>query len=282
MSRWQIGDVRVTRIDERCAPYPPATILPSATPEGLDRYRDWLVPRFVDGDGNLLVSVHALAIESAGRRILVDTCIGETVPAGMPVEPEPAFLEQLAAAGFPRESIDIVLCTHLHFDHVGWNTIRQNGRLVPTFPNARYLFARREWEHWQQSEDRGYALTLDERVQPILDAGLADLVDTDHRLTDEVRLQPTPGHTPGHVSVAIRSRGVEALITGDMVFHPVQWAEPAWGSDADQNPQAACELRKSMRGTLCERDVLVIGTHFAPPTAGRLRKRDDQWRFETD
>lgn len=280
--RWQVGDVRITRVDERCDPYPVGAMLDGVTPDDLAPHRAWLAPHFVNERGDLLVSVHALVIESDGLRIIVDTCLGESVPEDAGVAPEPRFLERMEAAGFPRASVDRVLCTHLHFDHVGWNTIREGGRLVPTFPRARYLFAEREWAHWNAAREKGYASTLEERVRPLIEAGLVDLVPMDHRLTSSVRLQPTPGHTPGHVSVVIESGGERAFITGDMVFHPVQWAETAWANGADGDREAARRMREETREALAAEDSLVIGTHFAPPTAGHVRRATAGWRFEAD
>jgi glyoxylase-like metal-dependent hydrolase (beta-lactamase superfamily II) len=279
---WRIGDVRVTRVVENTNSLPPKELLPEATSEAVARYDDWLRPHFVDDDGNLLLSIHALIVESAGRRILVDTCLGpHRAPGFEHLTPEVStFLEDLAAAGFPPESIDTVLCTHLHFDHVGWNTQLVDGRFVPTFPRARYLFARVEWEHWRKEQVLDFAPTLEETVRPILDAGLADLVEMDHGLTDEVWLEATPGHTPGHVTVRIASGGEQALITGDMTHHPVQWAEPDWAMIADSDAKQAAETRHRVLQEHADRPTLVIGTHYAGPSAGHLERHASGIRFE--
>lgn len=285
---WRIGDVRITRVEETVTAIPLVGFFPAATAEALAPHLSWLQPHFVDAEGNALLSIHGLVVESCGRTILVDTCIGENWPETNPVDrtalldgPTSPFLANLEAAGFTRERIDVVLCTHLHFDHVGCNTMRVGDAVVPTFPNARYLFARSEWEHWRAQEDRGFAGTFDVTVAPILAAGLADLVACDHTITDEVRLEPTPGHTPGHVSVRIASRGRDALITGDMTHHPVQWAEPTWGIAADSDGDQATRTRQRILDGHTGRDLLVIGTHYAPPTAGRLVRRDGRVRFES-
>jgi glyoxylase-like metal-dependent hydrolase (beta-lactamase superfamily II) len=277
---WQIGDVRVTRIVEVLAPLPPGELLPDATPERLAPYREWLVPDFMSEEGQFLLSIHALVLETHGAKILVDTCVGQHAIPGFEglLDGASPLPEALAAAGHPRESIDVVLCTHLHFDHVGWNTMQQGDAWVPTFPNARYLFARKEWEHWKNEESE-FATTLDDAVRPVIDAGLADLVDTDHRICDEVRLVPTHGHTPGHVSVAIESQGDRALVTGDATHHPVQWAEPDWGMGADSDGPAAAATRKRMTADYGDRDVLVIGTHYAGRGAGHVVRDGDGWRF---
>jgi len=174
-----------------------------------------------------------------------------------------------------------VLCTHLHVDHVGWNTMRVDGRWVPTFPNARYLFGRSEWEHWSRELPGPDRDARDDSVRPVLDSGLADLVATNHRITGEVSLQPTPGHTPGHVSVCIASRGEAAVITGDLMHHPVQCAEPDWANRFDVDPHAARRTRRAFLERCSNRPVLVLGTHFATPTGGHIVRDGAVWRFQT-
>jgi glyoxylase-like metal-dependent hydrolase (beta-lactamase superfamily II) len=281
---WQIGDVRISRIVEHEMTFPLAQLLSDATPEAVEPHRGWLAPNFIDDEGNCTLSIHAFVVESCGRRIVVDTCIGEhrdSSFAEMELETAP-FLEDLAAAGFPRESVDIVLCTHMHFDHVGWNTMRVKDRWVPTFPNARYLFAREEWEHWNASADRAFAEPFDEAVTPILEAGLADRVAADHRVTDEVALVSTPGHTPGHISIAIDSAGQRALITGDSTHHPVQWAEPDWGLHADVDGPLAAATRRELAREHAGSATRILGTHYAAPCSGRLVATATGVRFESD
>lgn len=268
--KWRIGDVTITKVVEIEMASKATWILPDLTAENLATV-PWARPHFATDDGRVVMSIHALVVESQGQRIVVDTCVGNDKNLIGPWnQRQGTFLADLAAAGFSADSIDTVLCTHLHFDHVGWNTMKVDGRWVPTFPSARYLFARTEWEHWKGREDRGYASTFDDAVAPVVDAGLAELVETTHRVTDEVWLEPTPGHTPGHVSVRISSRGEDAFITGDMTHHPVLWAEPDWGMDADSDSKEAASSRRRVIAANADRPVLVIGTHYAPPTAGYI------------
>jgi glyoxylase-like metal-dependent hydrolase (beta-lactamase superfamily II) len=189
------------------------------------------------------------------------------------------FLTDLEAAGFPPQSIDLVLCTHLHVDHVGWNTRLENGAWVPTFPRARYLFARTEWEHWSEKAGDEYGPIIADSVRPIVEAGLADLVEGDHRISEGLWLEPTPGHTPGHVSLHLRSGGREAIITGDLMRHPIQCGEPQWNSVACVEPGQAQATRREFLERYSARDVLVLGTHFAAPTAGRVVNHGSAWRF---
>ena len=278
--RWKVGDVAITKVVELEVPGPATWIVPQATPEKL-KAEAWLQPHFADAEGAAIMSVHALVVESCGARILVDTCVGNDKQRPIPGwnERQGPFLEDLAAAGHPADSIDRVLCTHLHVDHVGWNTRLENGRWVPTFPHARYLFGRRELEYWEAEEEQPYGDVMGDSVRPVVEAGVVDLVEVDHVVTDEVRLESTPGHTPGHVSVRISSQGEEAVITGDLMHHPVQCAHPEWGSSADWESEMAEKTRREFCERYADRPVLVLGTHFATPTAGHIVRDGDAWRF---
>lgn len=283
MLTWRIGEVTVTRILELEATGGTRFILPQATPEVI-RDIGWLAPHFADETGRLRMSIHALVVETPTKRIIVDTCIGNDKQRDIPTwsNLQTSFLSDLAAAGFPPETIDVVLCTHLHVDHVGWNTKLVEGRWVPTFPNARYLIGRQEFDYWQAEEagtEHPERSPFHDSVKPVFDAGLVDLVDTDHVVTPEVSLEPTLGHTPGHVSIRIRSGGEEALITGDFAHHPCQLAHPEWASNADYDKEASTATRRRVFGALEDTPVLVIGTHFASPTAGHIVRDGETWRF---
>ncbi|MEZ5247184.1 MAG: MBL fold metallo-hydrolase [Acidimicrobiales bacterium] len=279
--QWKIGDVTVTKIVALETALPEGMLVPEATTAALEPYRSWLAPNFMTSDSQLRVSFHALVVQTPTCRIVVDTCVGEHRIPGMGglFAGAKSLPDALAENDTPRESIDYVMCTHLHFDHVGWNTMQVDGRWVPTFENARYIFAREEWEHWSSVEENHFAINFNDAVRPVVDAGLTELVDTDHQLCDEVRLVPTHGHSPGHVSVLIESGGQQALITGDSAHHPVQFAEPDWGVPADSDTVAAAATRRSMLAEYGDRDVLVIGTHFAGCTAGHLVQTDEGWQF---
>ncbi|MGC1886609.1 MAG: MBL fold metallo-hydrolase [Stellaceae bacterium] len=229
------------------------------------------------------MSIHALVVETPSRRIVVDTCLGNDkenrrIPTWNRLQT--SFLADLAAAGYARETIDTVICTHLHVDHVGWNTMLVEGRWVPTFPKARYLMGRVEFAHWtSQHEREDMSAVLADSVTPVWEAGLVDLVETDHRICDEVNLAPTLGHTPGHVSVRIASQGEEALITGDFMHHPCQIARPEWSSTADSDPAEARLTRERSLTHLADTPILVIGTHFAGRTAGHVVRDGDAYRL---
>ncbi len=280
--QWRIGAVTVTKIVELEVTGGSRFLLPQATYEAVLPI-GWLQPDFADQRGRLKMSIHALVVETPSRRIIVDTCLGNDkenrrIPAWNRMQT--GFLADLAAAGYPRETIDTVVCTHLHVDHVGWNTMLVEGRWVPTFPNARYLIGRVEYHHWAAPHGRDdMAAVLADSVTPVWQAGLAELVETDHRICDEISLVPTPGHTPGHVSLRIASDGETALITGDFMHHPCQIARPDWSSTADSDPAAARLTRERMLTDLADTPILVIGTHFAGRSAGRIVPDGDAFRL---
>ena len=277
MNQWQIGDVKITRVVEIESLGGSRFILPDATRDACLPFT-WMQPHFMDEQGNLLMSVHALVVDTGEHRILVDTCIGNDKERNVPnwSHLQTHFLQDLEAAGYAPDTIDTVLCTHLHVDHVGWNTMLVDGQWVPTFPNARYLFARTEWEHWDANDDETvYGPVLADSVRPVVEAGLVDLVDMDHRVCPEVCLEPTPGHTPGHVSVHIRSGDAEALITGDCIHHPVQMTRTDWCSSADYDQSEGRLTRENLLSELVDQNILVIGTHFATPTVGHVRGLPD-------
>ncbi len=287
VKHWKVGDVEIARLVEvNNWEDDIAMLLPDATPELAQQFQ-WLRPHFVTAAGRMLISFQCFVLRSRGESVMIDTCVGADRKREFEVfcNLKTTFLEDLAAAGFPPESITQVLCTHLHFDHVGWNTRLVNGRWVPTFPTARYLFGRGEYEHWQHLRRTGgyHDLThLEDAVDPIVQAGLVEWVEPTHRITDEVWLEPTPGHTPGHVSVHIASRGQEAIITGDMMHHPIQLAVPDRLGRFDMNQEQAARTRRAFIERYQGRKALIIGSHFCDPTSGWIVRDGDAWRLELE
>ena len=282
--KWQIGDVKVTKVVEIEALGGMRRILPDATYDEVKTI-DWLHPHFCDEEGRLFGSIHAFLIETPDRRIVVDTCIGNDKPRGVRAWNmlQTSFLNDLNELGFDRARVDTVLCTHLHIDHVGWNTMLVDGKWVPTFSNARYLVAEKEWRYWDANEDeQEYGSVLADSVRPVVDAGLVDFVSVEEKLCDEVWLEPTPGHTPGHVSVRIASCGEDAVITGDLIHHPVQCGEVEWASRFDVDPAMALRTRRSFLTQCAEAGTRVLGTHFATPTVGRVVVDGEVFRFEAE
>jgi len=276
---WKVGKVKITKIVELETVGSTRFILPLASNEEI-RKSPWLVPHFATDEGRLKMSIHSLVVETSARRIVVDTGLGNdkqgrNVPTWN--NRQGPFLETMREAGFAPDSIDTVLCTHLHVDHVGWNTSLVNGKWVPTFANARYVFGRAEYEHWRDDrEEPDKVAVFNDSVKPVADAGRADLVASDARLTDEITLIPTPGHSPGHMSVHIRSDGEEALLTGDVAHHPCQMAHLDWSSTADSDPVRSAATRRELFGRFADTPTLVIGGHF---NAGHIRRDGDAFKF---
>jgi glyoxylase-like metal-dependent hydrolase (beta-lactamase superfamily II) len=276
---WKVGNVKITKIVELETTGSTRFILPLASNEEI-RKLPWLIPDFATEEGRLKMSIHALVVETPARRIVVDTGLGNdkqgrNVPTWN--NRNTPFLETMTAAGFPPDSIDTVLCTHLHVDHVGWNTRLEGGNWLPTFARARYLFGRTEYEYWRDhSEEPAHAAVFNDSVKPIVDAGKAELVESNHRLCDEITLIPTPGHSPGHMSVHLRSDGEEGLLTGDVAHHPCQMAHLDWSSTADTDPFQSAATRRELFARFADRPTLVIGGHY---NAGRIRRDRDAFKF---
>jgi glyoxylase-like metal-dependent hydrolase (beta-lactamase superfamily II) len=282
ITSWQIGRVKITRVIEMEVAGGSRFILPDATRDAVKPI-GWLQPHFADDQGNLIMSIHALVIETPEQKIVVDTCIGNDKQRNIPnwSNLKLPFLQDLAEAGYERNDIDTVMCTHLHVDHVGWNTMFEDGQWQPTFPRARYLMGRKEYDYWDSEDDDPMnSGVMGDSVRPVFEAGLVDLVEMDHRICDEVRLEATPGHTPGHVSVHIQSEGSEALITGDCIHHPCQMEKLDWCSSADYDQALARSTRDDLLNRYSDTDVLIIGTHFATPTAGHIKRSNDHYWFD--
>ena len=283
---WRVGDVEIARIVEVNAWEDDiAMLLPGAKPELVQKY-GWLRPHFATADGRMILSFQCFVLRSRGKAVMIDTCIGNDRQREFDVftNMRTTFLDDLRAAGFPPGEMHAVLCTHLHFDHVGWNTMKVGGQWVPTFPQARYLFGRREYQHWQHLKATGgyhHMEHLTDSIEPITAAGLAEFIDPDFQLTDEVSLIPTPGHTPGHVSVLIRSRGVEAVITGYMMHHPIQLALPTTPGNFDMDKEQGARTRLEFVRRFADRPTLVIGSHFSDPTSGHIVSDGDAWKLRT-
>jgi glyoxylase-like metal-dependent hydrolase (beta-lactamase superfamily II) len=295
MDQWQVGDVKITRIAELRNVRWPNFVFRSLSVDEV-REQEWLLPNHATPEGQLISSTHAFVIECGSRKIIVDTCVGNDKVRKWPAwnDLQGPFLRCLEDAGHSPYSIDTVFCTHLHVDHVGWNTKLVDGRWVATFPNAQYLFCREEWEHWSKENDQERdgdvtpqvaqgvleaRAVFEDSLRPIVDAGLHKLVEANHALCEEIFLEPTPGHTPGHVSVHISSRGEEAVITGDLVHHPIQLAKPRASSTFDFDGARSIATRQEFFKRYADRDILILGTHFAPPTGGRIVTHGESWRF---
>ncbi|GAA5702424.1 MBL fold metallo-hydrolase [Streptomyces avermitilis] len=282
---WTVDDVTVHRVDEVLLP--PATgswLLPDATTDVVSQH-DWLRPDFADRDGILRIDSHSFAFTVGGLRVLVDTGIGNGKTRANPAwhDLRTDYLERLTAAGYAPETVDLVILTHLHTDHVGWSTREVDGAWVPTFPDARYVTSRVEREFWAEYDMDGPRRQMfRDSVIPVEEAGLLDLVDVPAEgieIAPGLRLIATPGHTPGHIAVKLGSQKGTALITGDCIHHPVQLAHPSIGSCVDIDPEQSEASRRKLLASLADTDTLVLGTHFPQPTAGRVITHGDAYRF---
>jgi glyoxylase-like metal-dependent hydrolase (beta-lactamase superfamily II) len=276
---WKIGNVKITKVVELETIGHTRFILPLAGTDDI-RQLPWLIPHYATAEGRLKLSIHSLVVETPTRRIVVDTGLGNdkqgrSIPTWN--NRQGPFLDDLTAAGFPPDSIDTVLCTHLHVDHVGWNTRLVDGRWMPTFANARYVFGQTEYAYWRDhSTAPDKAAIFHDSVAPIVEAGKADLVASDTAISEEITLIPTPGHSPGHVSLHIRSAGEEGLLTGDVAHHPCQMAHLDWSSTADSDPSKSAATRRELFSRFADRPVLVIGGHF---DAGHIKREGDAFKF---
>jgi glyoxylase-like metal-dependent hydrolase (beta-lactamase superfamily II) len=275
---WNVGKVKITKIVELETVGSTRFILPLAGNEEIAKL-PWLIPDFATEEGRLKMSIHSLVVETPTRRIVVDTGLGNdkegrSVPTWN--KRNGPFLDTMTEAGFPPDSIDTVLCTHLHVDHVGWNTRLVGGKWLPTFAKARYVFGKTEFEYWRDHSAGPALAVFNDSVKPIADAGKADLVASDARLTDEISLIPTPGHSPGHMSILIQSEGEQALLSGDVAHHPCQMAHLDWSSTADSDPLQSAATRRELFSRFADTPTLVIGGHF---TAGRIRRDGVAFKF---
>jgi glyoxylase-like metal-dependent hydrolase (beta-lactamase superfamily II) len=279
-----LGDVTVHRIVEMERPFMPAReMLPDLTPELLDENRHWLALAALDAEDNFVLCFQSYVVRTPHHTILVDTCIGNDKHRARPVwhqKTDSAYLDGLAAAGFSVEDIDFVMCTHLHSDHVGWNTKLVDGRWVPTFPKARYVFAKTEYDYWAETNAKTPVPPYGDSVLPVMEAGRAELVSDDHALGDHVRLLPTPGHTPGHVAVCFGRGRDEAVMSGDLMHSPIQTRYPELSPRFDTDPAQAAVTRRAFLERYCDTATLCCTAHFPSPSHGRIKRWSEGFRCE--
>lgn len=276
---WKVGSATITSVVESEDDIAPGSLLPDATEAIVQQY-PWLVPDWADADGNIGIRIQAFVVEIGGAIVLVDPCVGNGKSRWLPMWNmlDIPFLERLSDAGFVPADVELVVHTHLHGDHVGWDTHRVGDEWVPTFTNARYLYNEAELEFVRTFLLPGEDVYADS-IGPIFDAGLADVIDADTDLGHGLRLEPTPGHTPGHTSLWVESDGEVALILGDFMHHPVQFAEPQLAEIADSDAELARDTRRRMLHEMARTGALVLGAHFPRRPAGRVVTDGSAWRF---
>jgi len=277
--KFTVADLTIHRIIEQETGFLPALdLFPALTGELLAENRAWLKQaKALDGEDTLILCFQSYVVRTPHHTILVDTCIGNDKPR--PHRPkwhmktDDTYISGLKAAGFSVADIDFVMCTHLHPDHTGWNTRLDNGRWVPTFPNARYVFGKAEFDHWTAQNAKAEVPTFIDSVLPVVEAKRADLVANDFALGDHARLLHTPGHTPGHVAVAFGKTKDDAVLSGDLMHSPLQTQYPELSPRFDVDPAQAASTRKNFLKRYCDTETVCCTAHFPSPSVGRIRRK---------
>ncbi|HVV42876.1 MAG TPA: MBL fold metallo-hydrolase [Nitrobacter sp.] len=280
------GDFTIHRVIEQETTFLPALdMLPGLTPDVLDENRTWMKQAgAIDPQDTLILAFQSYVVKTPHHTILIDSCIGNDKPR--PTRPkwhmktDDTYLRALSAAGLGVGDIDFVMCTHLHVDHVGWNTRLENGRWVPTFPNARYIFGKGEFDYWTAQHARTEVPPFADSVLPVVEANKAEIVGNDYQIGDHVRLVPTPGHTPGHVAFAFGRGRDEAVFSGDLMHSPLQARYPELSAKFDVDQAQAATTRRDFLGRYCDTDTLCCTAHFPSPSAGRITRWGDGFRCE--
>lgn len=290
MKTLNFGNVTIDRVQDWYGPLLELKMFyPTFDEKILDAERDWLEPHFLPSKGAprgemLHLSLHTFIVRTGSRVILVDTCVGNdktrtVVPDWVNYKSD--YLDKLKAAGVKPEEVTHVMCTHLHFDHVGWNTKLENGRWVPTFPNARYIFDKTEFEGWANNQDdHGLDGAYADSVLPVYEAGRADLVASDFALDDSVWLEPSRGHSPGHVCINVKGQKGQALFTGDSFHHPIQVAYPEWYTAFCMDRDQSTASRRKILDKLCDKDIWMMAAHFNTPTAAHVVSKGNRCRLK--
>jgi glyoxylase-like metal-dependent hydrolase (beta-lactamase superfamily II) len=284
--KFTVGDLTIHRVIEQETTFLPALeMFPALTPELLAENRSWLrQAKALDDADALILCFQSYVVKTPHHTILIDSCIGNDKPR--PHRPkwhmktDDTYLRALAAAGVSVADIDIVMCTHLHVDHVGWNTRLDNGRWVPTFPNARYVFAKTEYDYWTAQNAKSELPVFADSVLPVVEANKADIVANDFSIGDHARVLPTPGHTPGHIAIAFGKTRDDAVFIGDAMHSPLQTHHPALSPKFDVDPELAAKTRRNLLERLCDTDTLCCTAHFPSPSAGRIKRRGDAFACE--
>lgn len=285
MRQIKIGEITIDAIIEREGPWrKPQDFFPAFDQAVFESHLPSLEPEMYDrAAGLLMMTYQTFVVRTPHHNILVDTCTGEhkDLPAPFDFPGKERWRNEFLALGLTYEDIDYVFCTHLHVDHTGWNTTLRDGRWVPTFPNAKYIFHKAEYAVWEEEYKQGrdpYGCIFRYNCLPIVEAGQALLVDDAYQLDDLVTLTPTPGHSPHHCCVNLHSQGHTCVVTGDMMHHAIQCREPTWAAAPDWNPEEGIRSRTKFLESVADTPTLLLPIHFAAPTVG-LIKSDGGERF---
>jgi glyoxylase-like metal-dependent hydrolase (beta-lactamase superfamily II) len=288
MMRLQIGDVAITSLIERDGPWrrPEDFFLGYDSVEMAPHIAELDAEVFDPATGKMVITYQTFVLRTPKHVILVDTCTGEDKGYAAPMDfPKQPWMDALKAEGLSPEDVDYVFCTHLHIDHSGWNTKLVDGRWVPTFPNAKYVFHKREYAAWEalaksgQERPGGAGGVWRMNCEPVMQAGQALLVEDDFALDDTITLTPTPGHSPCHCCVNIASRGQKAIVAGDLFHHALQLRKPKMSTIFCWDPVAATESRHRLFEAVADTPTLLLPIHFPSPTAGQVRREGEAWRW---
>ncbi|MEO9189113.1 MAG: MBL fold metallo-hydrolase [Acetobacteraceae bacterium] len=282
---FKAGDMTVHRIVEmECGFTPALEFLPGLKPDVLAENRSWMNPAALDADDNLVLCFQSYIVRTGRHTVLVDSCVGND--KHRPARPlwhqkkDSIFMQALADVGLTVNDIDFVMCTHLHVDHVGWNTRLENGRWVPTFPKARYLFSKKELDYWLAENAKIELPPIVDSVIPIVETKQCDLITSDHQLDDRVSLIPTPGHTIDHYAVQLGRGGKDAVITGDLIHSPLQARYPELSMRVDYDPAQGIATRRRFLETYCDTPTQCCFAHFPSPSRGHIKRWGNGFRCE--
>ncbi|MCW2240484.1 MBL fold metallo-hydrolase [Azospirillum canadense] len=276
----------MTRVTEQCGPgFAPDVLFPDWDPAMLAAHRDLMIPDCYNvAEGRFIASIHSWVIRTRHHTILVDSCAGNH--KNRPALPrfhqlDTPFLARLAEAGVRPEEVDFVLCTHLHVDHVGWNTRLHDGRWVPTFPNATYVFSRAERDQWMGPAGRdGFnAGVFADSVLPVIEAGQTRFVEDLGSIGDAVQFHPTPGHSVGHTAIELNVGDAVGLFSGDIMHQPLQVMRPDWNSRFCEDAERARASRRWLLDNASERRATVFTSHFAASSAGKVTRTAAGFRW---
>ncbi|MGJ4916097.1 MBL fold metallo-hydrolase [Bradyrhizobium sp. HKCCYLRH2060] len=281
---FSVADTTIHRIIEQETTFLPAReMFPELTPEMLAADSALQAAGALDAQDTLILCFQSYVVRTPHHTILIDSCIGNDKPRARPVwnmKSDDSYMRALAAAGVSVDDIDVVMCTHLHTDHVGWNTRLDNGRWVPTFPNARYVFAQREYDYWVAQNAKAEVPPFADSVLPVVEAKRADIVGDEFSIGDHIRLLPTPGHTPGHVAIAVGKGRDDAVFAGDLIHTPLQLGLPELSPKFDVDPKQAAVTRRTFLERYCDTATLCCTAHFPSPSVGRIRRKGSAFACE--
>jgi glyoxylase-like metal-dependent hydrolase (beta-lactamase superfamily II) len=277
--KFNAGDLTIHRIVEQETTLLPALeAMPGLKPDVLAEHRAWLrKENALDENDGLILCFQSYVVRTPHHTILIDSCIGNHKPRPQrPVwdmKTDDTYMNALAAAGVSVNDIDFVMCTHMHVDHIGWNTRLHDGRWVPTFPKARYLFAKTEFDYWAEQNAKAPIAPFVDSVLPVVEAGRHEIVTNDYQIGDHVRILPTPGHTPGHTAFTFGRGKDDAVFCGDLMHSPIQTLYPELSMRFDVDHAQAATTRRSFLERYCDTDTLCCTAHFPSPSVGKIKRK---------